>query len=448
VTLLIRDAEIEGRRADVRIVNGDLVSEVGVALRQLRGEDQIDARGGALIPGLHDHHIHLFAGAAALDSVPCGPPTIRTREELAVALGSGPAGSDGWVRGVGYHDSVAGQLDRVALDLLLADRPVRVQDTSGASWVVNDLGAQILGLDDSDDPGIERVDGRATGRVWRFDAQLRAAIGGTVPDVQAYCRRLVALGITGVTDATPHVDAAGVAALEGSDIPQRITALGVGHSSAAIEAGPWKLVVGDHSLPDIDELTHEISSRHETHRPVAVHVVTREALLLALAAFDATGVLNGDRLEHAAVAPRETLSRIASLGLRVVVQPTLVEDRRERYLADVDARDLPDLHRYRSLLNAGIRVAPSSDAPYGDMDPWRAMRAATSRTLSPGERVPPATVLAGYLSSPLDPGGPPRRVRAGLCGVCLLHLPLHEALESPDAAVVRAVGCGGRWLVP
>jgi predicted amidohydrolase YtcJ len=31
----------------------------------MRNESVLDAGGGEILPGLHDHHIHLFAAAAA-----------------------------------------------------------------------------------------------------------------------------------------------------------------------------------------------------------------------------------------------------------------------------------------------------------------------------------------------------------------------------------------------
>ena len=60
----------------------------------------VNGRGAALLPGLHDHHAHLFATAAAATSVDCGPPRVRTREQLGAALMAVPG--TGWVRGVGY----------------------------------------------------------------------------------------------------------------------------------------------------------------------------------------------------------------------------------------------------------------------------------------------------------------------------------------------------------
>ncbi|WP_229758442.1 hypothetical protein [Peterkaempfera bronchialis] len=61
-----------------------------------------------------------------------------------------------WVRGVGYHESVAGPLDRDRLDALVAHRPVRVQHRSGALWILNSAGAALLGLDDPDRVAVAR----------------------------------------------------------------------------------------------------------------------------------------------------------------------------------------------------------------------------------------------------------------------------------------------------
>src|SRR4051812_48332886 len=98
--MLFRDAEVDGVRRDIEIPGDD---------------EAIDCAGAALIPGLHDHHIHLFALAARAASVPCGPPDVTDADGLRAAL-TGARHVDGWVRGVGYHASVAGDLDRRLLD--------------------------------------------------------------------------------------------------------------------------------------------------------------------------------------------------------------------------------------------------------------------------------------------------------------------------------------------
>src|SRR6185312_5581927 len=102
--MLIRNAEIDfGRRADIRVADG-VIAEMG-RLTFAPGETAIDAGGDALLPGLHDHHIHLLAFAAARDSVRCGPPWVESAEALAEVLQAAVLrSSGGWLRGIGYHE--------------------------------------------------------------------------------------------------------------------------------------------------------------------------------------------------------------------------------------------------------------------------------------------------------------------------------------------------------
>src|SRR5262245_15116142 len=111
MSLLIVDAEHypTGERVAVRIRDGRIV-ELARHLARDPGERIISAHGGALLPGLHDHHIHLLALAAARASVQCGPPAVTGMDALVRALRASPG--TGWLRGIGYHESVAGVPER------------------------------------------------------------------------------------------------------------------------------------------------------------------------------------------------------------------------------------------------------------------------------------------------------------------------------------------------
>ena len=62
--MLIRRAVLlDGTTTDIRV--GTRVVEVADGLMAQHGETEYDAAGGTVIPGLHDHHIHLRAAAAA-----------------------------------------------------------------------------------------------------------------------------------------------------------------------------------------------------------------------------------------------------------------------------------------------------------------------------------------------------------------------------------------------
>ena len=109
--MLIRQATLpDGHVADIRV--DERILEIADRLDPLDSEHVLDAEGGAVLPGLHDHHLHLRAMAAALDSLAVGPPQVRTKAQLAQALATAVPGPDGWIRAVGYHASVAGELDR------------------------------------------------------------------------------------------------------------------------------------------------------------------------------------------------------------------------------------------------------------------------------------------------------------------------------------------------
>lgn len=460
--LLLHEVSLGERLADV-VCDGETIASVDPPRRRgaLDAEVVIEGEGRPLIPGLHDHHIHLLATAAAARSVKVGPPEVTTRGEMIEALRqcarSQPSRS--WIRAVGYHESVAGDLDRPVLDGVLADaavrdHPVRVQHRSGALWILDSRACDALHLDDPH---------RTTGRIWRADDWLRERLAShgvtdSPPDLTSVGAELAAMGVTGVTDATPHADTGAISVLVGavSTIPQRVHAMsGVGTAAAVfpsgVTRGPVKIIVADHDLPTIDDLAAAIAIGHDSDRPVALHCVTRAALVLALAAWAMAGVHDGDRIEHASLIPPALITRIARMGLRVVTQPNFIAERGDQYLGDLDATDLDDLYRLRSLIDADIRVAAGTDAPYGDPDPWKAVTAAmrrttgTGHTIGAGERVSAASALALFWSRADDPGGPVRRIAPGEpADLVLLGRSMLEVFHDGDRRDVVATVIGGR----
>lgn len=450
--LLLRGVEVRGRPVDCR-ARGGVVAEIGPQLLARADELVVRGDGGALLPGLADHHLHLTAMAARDASLDV---SAVPRAGLASVISPATADGDGWVRVVGYDDVVHGDLD---LDAWSPAVPVRVQHRSGALWLVNSAGLERLGAAAAAHEGVERDgSGRPTGRLWRADAWLRDALGGRPPSLQPVGARLAALGVTHVADATPDPGAAEVLAdaVRRDELPQHVMVMAADpgpltRAHPRLTIGPLKLVVADHTLPPLDDLADRIRRAHTGGRPVAVHCVSRTALALTLAAFDLAGGMEGDRVEHCAVADLAAAKELAVRGIRVVTQPTLVALRGDDYWARVEPEDRRDLWRYAGLLRAGVQVAPSSDAPYGNPDPWACLRAATERrtpsgrVLGPDERVPAETVLRGLLSPLVNPAGPARRITVGhSADLVLLDRPLADVLRAPDAGLVRATVIGGR----
>ncbi|CBG74680.1 conserved hypothetical protein [Streptomyces scabiei 87.22] len=157
---VFRDVEVDGRRVDVH-VRGATVVAVGY-ITPVAGAEVVEGHGDALLPGLHDHHLHLLAMAAAASSVDCGVHA-GDPDGLAAALRSAPGT---WVRAVGYHERTAGHLDRQGARRMGARPAVRVQHRSGALWILNSPALALVHhiLDHS--PEVERdAVGRPTGRL-------------------------------------------------------------------------------------------------------------------------------------------------------------------------------------------------------------------------------------------------------------------------------------------
>ncbi|MGW0162307.1 amidohydrolase family protein [Mycobacterium sp. NPDC003323] len=427
--MLIRRATLlDGRTADIR--TGAVITEVGPDLVAHPGEQVLDAAGGTVIPGLHDHHLHVHSAAAAAHSVRVGTGEVHNRDDLARVLAAAEVGGDGWIRAIGYHEAVAGPLDRAVLDEVSPSVPVRVQHRSGVLWTLNSAGLAAVGLGDHPDGRLRSAD-----RSWSDALQRRET------SLEDLSRRLCALGITGITDATPDLDIVDIVKLEEvhrhGGMRQRLHHL-----------APGKRILHDDSL-DLAELTHWIQRRHRDGAPVAVHCVTAAQLVVTIAALRAAGDHPGDRIEHAAVVPDGCLADLADLGVTVVTQPNFVAERGDQYLTDVPETEHHELWRVSSLLDAGIPVALSTDAPFGDGDPWAAMRAAVHRRTAGGavlgatECIDARTALTMFFGTATEPTVP-RTVAPGQPGdLCVLAASPQRLLADLDGSAVTATVVDG-----
>jgi predicted amidohydrolase YtcJ len=107
--------------------------------------------------------------------------------------------------------------------------------------------------------------------------------------------------------------------------------------------------------------------------------------------------------------PDDCLADLADLGVIVATQPNFVCERGDQYLADVPTDDHGQLWRLGSLLAADVPVVLSTDMPFGDADPWAAMRAAVRRMTASGaplgqrEAVSARTALELFHGQPEQP---------------------------------------------
>jgi predicted amidohydrolase YtcJ len=453
--MLIKRAELLGRGLnDVRIDRGVVIALGNLAA--LQGEEILDAHGGLLLPGLHDHHIHVAALAASLTSVHCGPPEITDIERFRACL---QIEGKGWLRAIGYHESIAGMLDAATLDSIVADRPVRVQHRSGRMWFFNSAGLEKILAGRAPPAGLEQIAGRYTGRLFDEDAWLKQALKSEPPSFKRVGELLAQAGVTGITEMSPGNDEqmAGhfMAEHASGSLPQRVLLAGklcLSNVSLTkdVELGPAKLHLHEAELPALEETVEFIRAAHEQTRNVAIHCVSEVELVYALQAVQEAGARAGDRIEHASVAPDFAVETIARLGLAVVTQPQFIYERGDIYLQEVDTVSQRYLYRLRAFLDAHITLAAGSDAPFGAFDPWLAMAHAVSRRtrdekeIEISEALTPEESLKLYLSEPktLDRQ---RSIEIGApADLCLLDRPWCEARKTPSSTYVRATFIDGR----
>ena len=171
-----------------------------------------------------------------------------------------------------------------------------------------------------------------------------------------------------------------------------------------------------------DQLRHNVLAAAARGMQVAIHAIGNGAVVGSLDAFEAArGALAGlpgrPRLEHAMVLDLPLAERIADVGALVVTQPVFLHDLGD----ELTVLPLPPplrLLALRTLLDAGVTVAASSDFPAGSFDPLVGIRVAVTRRLSdasiagPDEAVSTEEALRCYTRSAAEALG-----MAGRAGV-------------------------------
>jgi len=459
--MLITGAKIgPDQPVDLRIAGGR-IADIGEQLHRGSDEPCIDGRGCVVLPGLHDHHMHLLALAAARTSVRCGPPEINSAEALAHALADAARRQPAGVRGIGYHEGDGATIDRHWLDRVCGDTPVRIQHRSGRLWILSSRALAELRPDGAWPEGAERgADGALTGRFYHVDAWLREHLPVMPPLLQPVSVELASYGITGVTDAGPENDSAvldllAVAQARG-ELRQRVLLMGTAdlpfRAGALLTTGPHKIYLREPELPDFDALCAVIRATHARGRQVAFHCVTRTELQVALTALDVSGARSGDRIEHASIADAAAIEQIAALKLTVVTQPNFIYERGDQYLRQVEPDDVSALYRGASFLRAGVHLAAGTDAPFGDPDPWLAIRSAINRRTRAGsvldvsEMLTPERALGLFLGS-ADKPAQRRTLDVGApADLCLLHGSWRDILNDPTRERVRLTLRGGEII--
>lgn len=443
--LIVNARLLEHPGADAVLVRGSHVAAVGPAaqLSEQAGEgaQRLDARGGLVLPGFHDAHVHLLGGALAarqLDLSECA-----TLEQVRTALREWAAAhpDDEWLIGRGWsYDLVPeGSFPLAAdLDAAVPGRPVMLESYDGHSMWGNSEALQRAGIG-KDTPDlaagegriVRAADGSPAGVLLEGASQL---LERAVPALSRADRRaalhqaLVELRAMGITSATAMQVTEDewdlLADLEATgQLPLRITAwlpwqtdldrvvrLRSEHAQGRLRVGGLKGFLdgviesrtaylladyvghpGERGEPAIppEALFARVGEAAERGVPVALHAIGDGAIRLALDAIAARGRGLRHRLEHLEIVDPADLPRFKDLGVLASMQPhhaiPSADPDTGSWSEGLGADRLTHTFPWRALLDAGARLAFGSDWPVMSADPLRGLAVAVTRRNEQGQ---------------------------------------------------------------
>ena len=381
--------------------------------------DTINCAGQTVIPGFIDAHCHLLAYAASLTSVDCSPSAVSSIEDILREIGraAGATTRGGWIRAVGYSEFDLREKrhpTRWDLDRGAPFHPVRLNHRSGHAVVLNSAALERMSITNtteepaggtiSRDLGSGEPDGLLLEmEEWLDERTLPMDEARLMDAVSQASREFLARGVTSVADATAsnsverwellrRLATSGMFAPNLTVMPGggRIAefeqaGLNFGNGGSSCKLGHAKIMLtrsGGRLYPQPAELISIIESAHARGFPVAIHAVESDAVCAAagaLAVSRAPGLR--DRIEHASECPPDTLNALLRAKPVIVTQPGFIRDGGDRYVSELGSR-ARWLYRYKSLMERGVALAASSDAPVSVPDPLKSIQTAVTRQTS------------------------------------------------------------------
>ena len=402
------------------------------------GAPRIDLKGEFVFPGWADAHGHLLGLGKSLEIA-----SLRgalSAKEAAQRIGSLaatlPAG--GWVEGRGWDQNLwPGKSfpDARDLDAVVADRPVAARRVDGHALWVNTAALEKAGIDRSTpDPDggriLRRADGSPSGVLVDNAADLVQNVipAASAADLErrflAATRACAKLGLTEVQDASGYgVDE--VAALERlaarRELPIRVyatvspdpeplaaffakgTRIGRGDDFLTVRAikayadgalgSRGAALLADYSdepgkqgllVTPPERLDGVARQARERGWQVWIHAIGDRGNRVALDAFRkaaAGGSARADRprIEHAQVIAPDDVARFGREGVIASVQPTHATSDMPWAEVRVGPERIRGAYAWRSLKNAGARLAGGSDFPVESENPLLGFYAAVTR---------------------------------------------------------------------
>jgi predicted amidohydrolase YtcJ len=414
------------------LVDDGRIVAVGAEALEAGATQVVDLPGAAVLPGLHDAHIH--TGWLAEESVAVDLRETRSLDEALALI-------DRYVAGLAAGADVRGGRwnrnrwtgpgpDRWSLDRVTGERVAVLPSVDGHSVWVNSAALAAAGITrDTADPVGGQIardaSGEPTGVLYDDAIELlperlpdAVAVRAGLEAVQA---DLLGVGLTAITDIDGEEVRQGYLAMrDAGSLRLRVTkcvrdpdlelAIGegrrAGDGDARLQVGPVKFFADGALGSRTSHMTepflgHESCGLAVTPYPVLLdrigmaldagldvctHAIGDEANRLVLDAYEKLRPTAPDailRVEHAQHVLPEDIARFARLGVVASMQPTHCTTDLEVVDSVIGPRPLRS-YAWRSMLDAGVALAFGSDAPVEEPNPFHALHAAVTRQRGDG----------------------------------------------------------------
>ena len=156
-----------------------------------------------------------------------------------------------------------------------------------------------------------------------------------------------------------------------------------------------------------NELDNMVTHLNENGYQIAIHAIGDRAVEQVVNAYEKIidrqqGNFKRHRMEHGSVQRFDLIKKIAELDIPVAVQPHALVELGDGVIRFCGNDRLPLFCPYRSLMEAGIKVSGSADAPIFELSAVKGMAASIMRKtesgadITPGEALTPDQAIAMY----------------------------------------------------
>ena len=432
-------------------ISGEKISGVGDSSRiaaQVGPATRVIRNGAMVVPGFMDGHTHFIYGGFQLTQVDLRDADSPKEFVRRIKNYAAKAKPGEWILGGNWdHERWAGTPlpDRSWIDSVTPNNPVFVDRLDGHMTLANSLVLKLAHIDRSTKEAaggtiVRRPDGEPTGVVKDAAQNLVYAVQPTPSPQQSDAaieramRWAASHGVTGVADVSVpwfEVDALQRAHAAGRMITrvavyvplqdwrrmaELVKAKGVGDdwlrvagvkgyvdgslgSTTALFYEPYNDAPQTSGLlvtPE-DSLRSWIGSADSAGLQVAIHAIGERANGLLLDIYDSVSKAHGSRdrrfrVEHAQHLRRPDIGRIARLGIIASMQPYHAVDDGRWAEKRIGPERIKTTYAFRSLIDAGARLAFGSDWTVAPLDPLQGIYAAVTRRTwdgkNPGGWVP------------------------------------------------------------